>query len=76
MLNHKRCVLHFVQEWANIVGVAFKEDYTINAFLEELQSCVMDDLQDYPSLKDDIASLDSILTAQKGSPNNKCPLYI
>lgn len=34
MLNHKKCVLHFVQEWANIVGAPFKQDHTINAFLE------------------------------------------
>ena len=34
MLNHKKCVLHFVQEWAVIVGNAFREDHTINAFLE------------------------------------------
>ena len=34
MLTHKKCVLHFVQEWARIVGGAFKEDHTINAFLE------------------------------------------
>ena len=33
-LNHKKCVLHFVKEWANTVGSAFKADQTINAFLE------------------------------------------
>ncbi|XP_053373396.1 rap guanine nucleotide exchange factor 4-like isoform X2 [Mercenaria mercenaria] len=71
MLNHKKCVLHFVQEWANIVGVAFKEDHTINAFLEELQSCVQDDLEDYPSLKDDIVNLETILSTHFGSPSSK-----
>ncbi|WAQ93674.1 RPGF4-like protein [Mya arenaria] len=34
MLNHKKCVLHFVQEWSIIVGLPFREDHTINAFLE------------------------------------------
>jgi len=37
MLNHKKCVLHFVQEWVNIVGAPFKQDHTINAFLEVSQ---------------------------------------
>ncbi|XP_052240015.1 rap guanine nucleotide exchange factor 4-like isoform X2 [Dreissena polymorpha] len=71
MLNHKKCVLHFVQEWSNIVGAAFREDVTINAFLKELHICVMSDLQDYPTLKDDLKPLETVLSTQIGSPANK-----
>ncbi|XP_052795915.1 rap guanine nucleotide exchange factor 4-like isoform X2 [Mya arenaria] len=71
MLNHKKCVLHFVQEWSIIVGLPFREDHTINAFLEELHSCVVGDIQDYPGLRDDIKHLEAILNSQSGSPGNK-----
>lgn len=36
------------------------------SYFQELLSCVQDDLQDYPTLKDDLASLESILTAHSG----------
>lgn len=71
MLTHKKCVLHFVQEWARIVGGAFKEDHTINAFLEELHSCVLEDQQSYFSLREDIDTLENILEAQSRLSDNQ-----
>ncbi|KAK3603635.1 hypothetical protein CHS0354_017354 [Potamilus streckersoni] len=74
-LTHKKCVLHFVQEWVNIASLALKGDVTFGAFLEELHNSILDDLSTYPSLREDLDAVENILEWKESeSPAHEKPL--
>ncbi|KAK2144439.1 hypothetical protein LSH36_757g01001 [Paralvinella palmiformis] len=57
-LVDKKRVIQFVQEWAKTVTTAFWEDKTIQAFLQELQSSVMEDSTEFEELAEEFCYLD------------------
>ncbi|KAL3832511.1 hypothetical protein ACJMK2_024146 [Sinanodonta woodiana] len=74
-LTHKKCVLHFVQEWVNLASLALKGDLTFGAFLEELHNSILDDLSAYPCLSEDLDAIENILEWKESeSPAHEKPL--
>ncbi|XP_033735691.1 LOW QUALITY PROTEIN: rap guanine nucleotide exchange factor 4-like [Pecten maximus] len=65
-VTQRKCVVQFVQEWFYIAPESFKEDPAIRDFLYKLFESLKADSVEYPSLSQELASLEDIMKCDKG----------
>ncbi|XP_064648532.1 rap guanine nucleotide exchange factor 4-like [Lineus longissimus] len=69
-LANKRRIIQFVKEWYRVIGeAAFMSERTIQAFLEELHSAVLDDMKLHPPFSEEASNLVRIMQQKTRDPS-------